>query len=193
MKIIKNGIVLNKTGMKVTNMYSISQLGKLFKLSRGTLIYYDAIGLLKPSTRTEANYRCYSEADAERLREICRYRETGMPLEDIQELLNVREKGSDRILEKRLDDLNRDIRKLNLQRQIITHMLKKAQHASNLSKERFKKVLENSGFNDDELTKLHAEYEKEAPEEHQAFLEFMGFSPEEITEIREFSRKVLLG
>lgn len=170
-------------------MYSISRLGKLFNLSRGTLIYYDDIGLLKPSARTEANYRCYSQADAERLREICRYRETGMPLEDIKEILDNRGKKVDRMLEKRLDDLNQEIRKLNIQRQIIVYMLKKEDNSPSHLKNTLLQVLEKSGFDDKMLMKLHAEYEKVAPEEHQAFLEFLGALPEEIDDIRAYSRE----
>lgn len=172
-------------------MYSISELAKLFNLSRGTLLYYDSIGLLRPTERTKANYRRYSENDAERLEEICRYRETGMPLEDIKELLDAREKTADRLLEKRLDELNREIRKLNIQRQIIVYMLKCSGHQQTQPMDTFMRVLENAGFSDDELTKLHAEFVKTSPEEHQVFLEFLGISPDEIRKIRDHSRKAM--
>ncbi|HEX2954104.1 MAG TPA: MerR family transcriptional regulator [Bacillota bacterium] len=174
-------------------MMTVGQLGKAFHLSRSTLLYYDSIGLLKPTERTEANYRRYTESDVERLREICRYRETGMPLEDIKEILDKREQAADQILEKRLDELNHEIRKLNIQRQIIVYMLKKENRRTINLKNTLIRVLENTGLTDVELGKLHAEYEREAPGEHQAFLEFMGVPSEEIAEIRAYARKMIMG
>ena len=38
-------------------MQTISQAAKKFKLSRSTLLYYDRIGLLRPTERTAAGYR----------------------------------------------------------------------------------------------------------------------------------------
>jgi hypothetical protein len=63
------------------------RLARMFRLSRSTLLYYDRIGLLRPSERTGANYRVYSEADRQRLDQICRYRRTGMSLETIAAVL----------------------------------------------------------------------------------------------------------
>jgi len=47
-------------------MYRIRELAGLFGLSRSTLLYYDRIGLLSPSARSESGYRLYSAADRER-------------------------------------------------------------------------------------------------------------------------------
>lgn len=174
-------------------MYTIGQLSQKFHLSRGTLLYYDSIGLLKPSSRTDINYRRYSESDVERLNKICRYRETGMALDDIKRILSSVQKQENFVLEKRLDELNQEIRKLNIQRQIIVCMLKrnKAESIPMIEKRTLVKVLTNSGLDDTGQDRLHAEYEKIAPEEHQAFLELMGISPELIREIREYSKKLI--
>lgn len=61
-------------------MYTVSKLANEFNLSGSTLLYYDRIGLLSPSGRSESNYRLYSEDDAERLRKICMFREAGVTL-----------------------------------------------------------------------------------------------------------------
>ena len=58
-------------------MYRISQLAEQFGLSRSTLLYYDRIGLLSPSARSEAGYRQYSAADRGRLESICSLRRAG--------------------------------------------------------------------------------------------------------------------
>ena len=51
-------------------MLTISQLARRFGLSRSTLLYYDSIGLLSPSARSDANYRLYSRNDIERMERV---------------------------------------------------------------------------------------------------------------------------
>src|SRR6185369_4451961 len=46
--------------------YSISKLARTCDLSRSTLLYYDRLGLLKPSGRTASGYRYYTDADQRR-------------------------------------------------------------------------------------------------------------------------------
>jgi predicted kinase len=54
----------------MSNLLQIGELAKQTGLSIRTLRYYDEIGLLVPSHRTEAEYRLYSEADIARLQQI---------------------------------------------------------------------------------------------------------------------------
>ena len=61
---------------------TISALARRFGLSRSALLHYDRIGLLSPSGRSLAGYRCYSEADADRLRAIQTFRRTETGRED---------------------------------------------------------------------------------------------------------------
>jgi DNA-binding transcriptional MerR regulator len=58
--------------------YCISELGRRFGLSRSTLLYYDRIGLLRPSGRSGADYRQYSEDDVQRMERICLFRGSGL-------------------------------------------------------------------------------------------------------------------
>ena len=50
--------------------YSITALAREQGLSRSTLLYYDRIDLLRPQSRSEANYRCYGEEQRQRLGQI---------------------------------------------------------------------------------------------------------------------------
>jgi MerR family transcriptional regulator, thiopeptide resistance regulator len=52
-----------------------------------TLRYYDKIGLLKPSGRTQAGQRFYGEMDYARLQQILTLKLIGLPLDDIKNLL----------------------------------------------------------------------------------------------------------
>ncbi len=96
-------------------MYSIGKLCCEFNLSRSALLYYDSIGLLTASERTQANYRQYSEEDKKCLSRICSLREAGIPLNQIKDILDTDGMKEDFILEKRLNELNIEIRDLRLQ------------------------------------------------------------------------------
>ena len=67
-------------------MLTISALAKAAGLSRSTLLYYDRLGLLKPSGRSRTGYRQYSPSDRERLALICPYRQMGIPLKEMKKL-----------------------------------------------------------------------------------------------------------
>lgn len=68
-------------------MLTVKEVCELVGISARTLRHYDAIGLLKPSARTDAGYRLYSEADMERLQQILLFRELEFPLSDIRKIL----------------------------------------------------------------------------------------------------------
>lgn len=53
-----------------------------------TLHHWDAIGLVRPSGRTVAGYRLYSAGDLARIQRVLIYRELGLPLDSIGELLD---------------------------------------------------------------------------------------------------------
>ena len=69
-------------------MYSIGKIAQEFKLSRSALLYYDSIGLLKPSSRSSSGYRQYSKEDKNKLQQICAYRQMGLSIKEIQKLID---------------------------------------------------------------------------------------------------------
>lgn len=57
-------------------------------LTQRTIRYYEEIGLLPPTTRTNGDYRLYSEADVKRLAEIVRLKSLlGFSLSDIKQII----------------------------------------------------------------------------------------------------------
>ncbi len=106
--------------------YTIGRLAKTAGLSRSTLLYYDRLGLLRPINRSEANYRLYSAGEVERLRRICTYRDMGIPLKQIVELIDQRGLGdssTETILEKHLESLEREIESLRKQQRQVVMLL----------------------------------------------------------------------
>ncbi|MBM7540003.1 MerR family transcriptional regulator [Amphibacillus cookii] len=173
--------------------YSVSQLCKQFSLSRSTLLYYDTIALLKPSSRGHNNYRRYSQEDVKRLEQICTYRQTGLSLKQIKFLLEGPEDRIKETLEKRLEELNRQINRIKNQQHLILSILKNEELLKRLQileKDTLVEVLKLSGLDEDEMDKLHTKLEETSPEGHQIFLEALGVDKEEIKEIRQYARNI---
>ncbi|MCI0551137.1 MAG: heavy metal-responsive transcriptional regulator [Anaerolineae bacterium] len=70
----------------------INQLAALAGVSPKTIRYYEEIGLLPAPSRTENNYRQYDEQDAERLRLVAGARRLDLSLEEIREILDLRDR-----------------------------------------------------------------------------------------------------
>jgi len=74
--------------MTSSKAYKVKQVARITGVSIRTLHYYDEIGLLKPSDRTEAGYRLYSEDDLLRLQQVLIGRSLGLALEEIRQSLD---------------------------------------------------------------------------------------------------------
>jgi DNA-binding transcriptional MerR regulator len=68
-------------------MYTVKQLADLAGVSRRTLHHYDAIGLLQPAARDDNGYRRYDDASLFQLQQILFFRELGLDLQQIKEIL----------------------------------------------------------------------------------------------------------
>ena len=67
---------------------SIEQVAAQTSLTKRTLRYYEEVGLLPPTGRTEGNYRRYSQEDVQRLERIKNLRDLlGFSLADIRGIL----------------------------------------------------------------------------------------------------------
>lgn len=67
--------------------YSIQELSQMAGVSTRTLRYYDEIGLLKPARKARSGYRFYGEKEVNLLQQILFYRERGLGLEQIRQIL----------------------------------------------------------------------------------------------------------
>jgi DNA-binding transcriptional MerR regulator len=68
--------------------WTVGEVATLTRVSVRTLHHYDDIGLLRPSGRSEGNYRQYTAADLARLWRILAYRDLGFALAEIAGLLD---------------------------------------------------------------------------------------------------------
>ena len=76
------------TGMTETTGLTVGQVAERFAVTVRTLHHYDEIGLLRPSRRSAAGYRLYTDADITRLQHVVVYRRLGLALEDIAAVLD---------------------------------------------------------------------------------------------------------
>lgn len=67
--------------------YTVQKLGKMAGISTRTLRYYDEIGILKPARINSSGYRIYGQAEVDRLQQILFYRELGVSLESIKDIV----------------------------------------------------------------------------------------------------------
>lgn len=174
-------------------MYTVGRLARKFGLSRSTLLYYDRIGLLKPSQGGKGEYRHYSAADAERLSQICQYRQAGLPLRDIKRVLDSPDTTLTPILERRLEELNREIEGLREQQRFIVGLLRNSRLFENIgvmNRATWTSLLAASGFSEDDMWRWHIAFEHQAPESHEAFLRFLCIPEDEIQAIRSFAAVV---
>jgi DNA-binding transcriptional MerR regulator len=67
--------------------YTVSAAADLVGVSVRTLHHYDQTGLVQPGNRSAAGYRLYSDADIQVLNRVVFYRELGLELGEIADLL----------------------------------------------------------------------------------------------------------
>jgi DNA-binding transcriptional MerR regulator len=172
-------------------MWTVTKLATRCGLSRGTLLYYESIGLLKPPARSAGNYRSYGERDLQRLQQICAYRHAGLTLEDIRAILDRRESDAAAVLKRRLVALDGEIETRRAHQRAILKLLKNDSigRKKMITKEKWVSIMKASGLSEADMHRWHAEFEKAAPEEHQEFLEFLHIPAAEIRTIRDWSAR----
>lgn len=84
-------------------MKTVHEVSRLTKVSARTLHYYDSIGLLSPTTVTEAGYRLYDDSALERMQHILLFRELGFPLKEIKTILDSSDFDRNRALEQQIE------------------------------------------------------------------------------------------
>jgi len=74
-------------------MLHIKDIATQANINPSTIRYYEQIGVLPSPKRAENGYRVYDEQDLERLHFITRARDLDLSLEEIGEIIDLREQG----------------------------------------------------------------------------------------------------
>ncbi len=171
---------------------TVSTLARRCGVTRSTILYYESLGLLRRPLRTSGNYRAYTEDDGRQLEQIRTYRRVGLGLDAIGQLLAQPRGGAAAVLERRLGEIEAEIATLRGHQGAILRLLQRSRsfrrHAM-ITKDKWVAIMRSAGFGENDMHRWHEEFEKSAPAEHQEFLEFLHIPADEITKIREWSRR----
>ena len=94
--------------------YTIQKLGQLAGISTRTLRYYDEIGILKPSRINSSGYRIYGQNEVDRLQQILFFREIGVSLESIKEIISASSFDREKVLKEHREKLLEKRKQLDL-------------------------------------------------------------------------------
>ncbi len=171
--------------------YTISKLARACGLSRSTLLYYDRLGLLRPSGRTWSGYRYYTAAEQKRLEQIGYFREAGLTLKEIRAVLSTGGKPGTKLLEKRMREAAERIVGLKNQQRLLAGMLRQVAAGklpAAVDKKLWVSMLRAAGMDEEGMSRWHSEFERRAPDGHREFLLSLGIGVAEAERIRRLSR-----
>lgn len=169
-------------------MYTVKELSKKSGLSRTALLYYESIALLSAESRSESNYRLYSEDSVRCLERICIYRDAGVPLNEIANILSFGEDAERIVLEKTLSMLNQKAKEIRASQENIAALLHRETEPGFLfagidTKKIFSSLVQ-LGIGEDVFLQIHEILEKNSPDSHLTVLKMLGFNEDEINRIR---------
>lgn len=94
---------------KEEKLYTVGEVCGQMGITRKTLFYYDQIGLLKPSERVSSQQaKLYDSEKIARLQCILQYREAGLRISEIRELLDGQNASRLSILQAAMERLLRE-------------------------------------------------------------------------------------
>lgn len=108
---------------------TVSEVAEQADTTADTVRYYERIELIPEADRSDSGYRLYGSEDVDRLRFIKRAQRFGLRLEDIKELVGIRDRGlcpcghARELLADRLSELDEQITQLRRLRADVSALL----------------------------------------------------------------------
>ena len=171
--------------------YTVNKLAKLAGISTRTLRYYDEFGLLSPSRLSSNGYRIYGQKEIDKLQHILFYRELGLPLEEIKQIISSEDFDANDTLHAHLSAL---LAKRNQLDTLIANVEKTLLSTKGEVKMSNKEKFE--GFGQQLVDKNEAEYGAEIREKYgdetvdSSNMKIKGMTKQQYTEIEALSAEV---
>ncbi|WP_436374894.1 MerR family transcriptional regulator [Cytobacillus sp. BC1816] len=163
--------------------YTVQKLAQLAGVSSRTLRYYDEIGILKPARTNSSGYRIYGQQEVDRLQQILFYRELGISLDQIMEIITAPAFDAADALKEHREKLLEKRKQLDLLITNVEKTIASAEGRTTMSdKEKFegfkKKMIEDNEkqygkeirekYGDETVEKSNAKLMNMTQEEHEA-------------------------
>lgn len=176
-------------------MYTVKELARLTGLTPRTLRYYDAIGLLRPRRGRENDYRLYGGEEVDRLQQILLYRDMGVPLEEIKNLLDAPGFDREAALREHLQRLRERRREVDALIRTVQITLSEIEGGNTMTDEKKFEGMKRQIIEENEAAygkELREKYGDEAVEAHTARLRGMSRQEWEQTQKDEEEYKAAL-
>ena len=160
-------------------MKTVQEVSKLAGISVRTLHHYDAIGLLTPTTTTEAGYRLYDDDALERLQSILFFKELEFPLKDIKEILDSPKFERNKALEQQ-------IKLLTMKKEHLDNLINLARGIQSTG---VKKIMDFEAFD----TKKMDDYAKQAKESYGSTTAYKEFEEKSKGRTKEDEKSLGIG
>lgn len=172
--------------------YTIKDLARMAGVSTRTLRYYDEIGVLKPARINSSGYRIYGQTEVNRLQQVMFYRELGMSLEKIGELVTRPSFNVVEALREHREKLLEKKEQLDVLLQNVEKSIAAAEGRSKMSdQEKFE------GFKQKMVEENERKYGREARQKYgddavnKANEKVMGMSPEQYEDVTKLAAEVM--
>jgi DNA-binding transcriptional MerR regulator len=123
-------------------MRRIGEVAAATGLTVRTLHHYDEIGLLRPSERTGAGYRLYSDDDVRRLYRIVAFRRLGLALDEVGALLDTDGADPRPVIRAQLARLEEEAAARELLRERLRRLLRALEGADGAAADLFLEAIE---------------------------------------------------
>lgn len=102
-----------KQSKEATASMSIADLAKILNISKSSMRFYEAKGLIRPDRNADSNYRNYSIMTLVELTDILLYRRLGIPVREIPQIMNSPVEASLDTIDQAIDETHQQIQTLN--------------------------------------------------------------------------------
>ena len=130
------------------------------------------------------------------MQQIGLYRKVGLSVPEIRALLDRPGGEAAELLKRRLVAIDAEVETLREHQRAILRLLQQSRSFRRyrmMTKDKWVAIMKAAGLSEQDMSRWHMEFEKQAPQDHQEFLEFLRIDGGEIAKIREWSRKGSLG
>jgi DNA-binding transcriptional MerR regulator len=172
--------------------YTVQKLARIAGISARTLRYYDEIGILKPARINSSGYRIYGQSEVDRLQQILFYRELGVSLGSIKDIITAPSFDGAQALREHHEQLLEKRAQLDL---LITNVEKTIALGEGRIKMMDKEKFE--GFKQKLVADNEARYGKEIREKYgdetvnKSYQKVKGMSQEQYDEVTKLAAEVM--